>query len=52
MAQVTKEDVVDVLEAIARLLEMKGENVFKIRAYTNGARALETFSGDLTVRSQ
>lgn len=46
MAQVTKEDVVDLLESIARLLEMKDENVFKIRAYTNGARALETFSGD------
>ncbi|MGV3532456.1 MAG: DNA polymerase/3'-5' exonuclease PolX [Chthoniobacteraceae bacterium] len=46
MPQATKEDVVEVLEAIARLLEMKGENVFKIRAYTNGARALETFSGD------
>jgi DNA polymerase (family 10) len=47
MAQVTKDDVVDTLEQIAQLLELKGENVFKIRAYTNGARALETFPGDL-----
>ncbi len=46
MAQVTKEDAIELLESIARLLEMKDENVFKIRAYTNGARALETFSGD------
>lgn len=42
-----KEQVVDTLEAIGRLLEMKDENVFKIRAYTNAARALETWSGDL-----
>ncbi len=47
MAQLTKEQIVDVLESIARLLELKGENVFKIRAYTNAARALETFTGDL-----
>jgi len=37
----------DILENIARLLEIKGENPFKIRAYTNAARALETYSGDL-----
>lgn len=47
MAQVTKEAVVDTLEHIAQLLELKGENIFKIRAYTNGARALETFTGNL-----
>jgi DNA polymerase (family 10) len=43
---VTKEQAINLLEAIARLLELKGENPFKIRAYTNAARALETFSGD------
>jgi DNA polymerase (family 10) len=47
MAQVSKDDVVEVLEQIAQLLELKGENVFKVRAYTNAARALETFTGDL-----
>ncbi|MHA3772870.1 DNA polymerase/3'-5' exonuclease PolX [Verrucomicrobiota bacterium sgz303538] len=47
MAQVTKDEVVDTLEHIAQLLELKGENVFKIRAYTNAARALETFTGNL-----
>lgn len=46
MLQKSKEEVVDLLESIARLLELKGENVFKVRAYTNAARALETFSGD------
>jgi DNA polymerase (family 10) len=43
---VTKEQTIDLLETIARLLELKGENPFKIRAYTNAARALETFSGN------
>ena len=37
-------EVADVLEAIGRLLELKGENPFKVRAYANAARAL----GDLT----
>lgn len=37
-----KEAIIDVLERIGRLLELKGENPFKIRAYLNGARALET----------
>ncbi len=45
--RVTKDDIADVLESIAQLLELKGENPFKIRAYTNGARAVETFPGDL-----
>jgi DNA polymerase (family 10) len=42
----TKEQTIDLLETIARLLELKGENPFKIRAYINAARALETFSGN------
>ncbi len=37
-------DVGDILEHIAQLLELKGENPFKIRAYTNAARALESLS--------
>ena len=37
-------EVADVLEEIGRLLELKGENPFKVRAYANAARAL----GDLT----
>jgi DNA polymerase (family 10) len=46
MPQVSKEQIVDVIEDMARLLELKGENVFKVRAYTNAARALETYTGD------
>lgn len=42
-----KADIVEVLEAIAVLLELKGENPFKIRAYQAGARALETMEDDL-----
>src|SRR5436190_2973961 len=33
---------------MALLLELKAENPFKIRAYTNAARAIETFGGNLS----
>ena len=49
MAQITKDQIADILENIAQMLEIKGENVFKIRAYTNAARALETYTGDIAV---
>lgn len=42
-----KADIVGVLESIAVLLEIKGDNPFKIRAYQSGARALETMEEDL-----
>jgi DNA polymerase (family X) len=42
-----KADIINVLESIAVLLEIKGENPFKIRAYQSGARALETMEEDL-----
>ncbi|MDP0498276.1 MAG: DNA polymerase/3'-5' exonuclease PolX [Verrucomicrobiota bacterium JB024] len=42
-----KAAIVEVLEEIAELLELKGENAFKVRAYQNGARALETLDEDL-----
>ena len=45
----TKDDIITTLETIARLLELKGENPFKVRAYINGARALETLVDDLSV---
>src|SRR6201993_1775213 len=44
----TKEEIAGVLEQIATLLELKGENPFKIRAYTNAARAIETFGANVT----
>src|SRR6266700_596250 len=43
----TKEEIAGVLEQIATFLELKGENPFKIRAYTNAARAIETFGGNV-----
>ncbi|MCD8481373.1 MAG: helix-hairpin-helix domain-containing protein [Verrucomicrobia bacterium] len=42
-----KSDIVDVLQEIAVLLEIKGDNPFKIRAYDNGARALGNTQEDL-----
>jgi DNA polymerase (family 10) len=42
-----KDEIADVFENIARLLELKGENPFKVRAYTHAARALETLSEPL-----
>jgi DNA polymerase (family 10) len=38
---VNKEQVANILVEIGVLLELKGENPFKTRAYANGARALE-----------
>ncbi len=40
-------DVARVLDEIASLLELKGENSFKIRAYENAARALDGLTQDL-----
>ncbi len=42
-----KAGIVDTLEKIATLLELKGENPFKIRAYTNAARSIETWGGNV-----
>ena len=47
MSSITKEEVAEILESIGRLLELKGENAFKVRAYQNAARAVETYSGNL-----
>ncbi len=44
----TKEEIAGVLERIATLLELKGENPFKTRAYTNAARAIETFGANVS----
>ena len=41
-----RDETINLLEDIARILELKGESVFKVRAYANGARTLETFTGD------
>jgi DNA polymerase (family 10) len=44
----TKSEIAAVLEEVAALIELKGENPFKIRAYTNAARSLETFGGNIS----
>ena len=43
----TKNEIADVLNEIAVLLDLKGENPFKIRAYQSGARVLESLEEDL-----
>ena len=44
-----KSEIVAVLESIGELLELKGENPFKVRAYQSGARALESLEEDLGI---
>lgn len=43
---ITSEDLAATLEEIALLLELKGENPFKTRAYRNGADIIRDFEGD------
>jgi len=42
-----KQQVADILSEIAMLLELKGENPFKTRAYLNAARTLESLNEPL-----
>jgi len=42
-----KKDIVEVLERIGTMMEIKGENPFKVRAYFSGARTLQTMEDDL-----
>jgi DNA polymerase (family 10) len=42
-----KKDIIDLLECIGTMMEIKGENPFKIRAYFAGARTLQTMEDDL-----
>ena len=43
----TREEMADVLEEIALLLELKDENPFKVRAYRHGAETVLGFDGDI-----
>jgi DNA polymerase (family 10) len=43
----TRELMVDVMERIALLLELKGENPFKVRAYRTGADVVRTHPEDI-----
>ncbi len=48
-----KTEIAEVLNEIGTLLELQGENPFKIRAYQNGARLLEQMdAADYTTRVQ
>lgn len=43
----SKEEIIETLREMAMLLELEGANPFKIRAFENACRSLETFSEDL-----
>jgi DNA polymerase (family 10) len=43
-----KKEVARILEEIGIILDLQGENPFKVRAYYNGARIVETLDKDLT----
>src|SRR3954451_18661779 len=47
MHAMDKKEVAGILDEIGMMLELKGENPFKSRAYTNAARTLEGLSADL-----
>ena len=42
-----KNDIIGVLDLIGTMLEIKGENPFKVRAYFSGSRTLQTLEEDL-----
>lgn len=43
------EEIVKILEDIADFLELKGENIFKARAYQKAARSIEFLSEDIDI---
>jgi DNA polymerase (family 10) len=43
----TRENLAEVLDEIALLLELKGDNPFKIRAYRQGAETVRNFDGEI-----
>ncbi len=43
----TREDLAEALDQIALLMELKGEHLFKIRAYRNGADIVREFEEDI-----
>jgi len=49
---VTRDEMVMLLQRIAQLLELKGENPFKVRAYRQGAEVVDSFSGDIVERAR
>ena len=49
---VTRERMAEVLEEIALLLEIQGENPFKVRAYRQGAEVVESYDGDIVALAE
>jgi DNA polymerase (family 10) len=47
-----KDEIADILESIGQLLELKGENAFKTRAYANAARTVETYAGNIELMAR
>ncbi len=48
----TCEEIIAVLEEIALLLELKGENPFKTRAYRNGADTIANYGEDFLQKAR
>ncbi len=44
-----KKEVANILESIGTILDLKGENPFKSRAYYNAARIIETLNEDISM---
>ena len=44
---ITKEEIAEIFEEIAELLEIKDENIFKIRAYSNASRIISQLPGNI-----
>ncbi len=51
VAGMTASDAAKIFGRIALLMEMKGENPFKVRAYRTGVEIIETFPGDIMARA-
>lgn len=51
-SEVSRETLASVLDEIALLLEIEGENPFKIRAYRQGAETVRSFDGDIVERAR
>ena len=49
---ISRDDIAAVLDEIALLLEIKGENPFKTRAYRNGAETVRNFDGDIVAKAK
>lgn len=47
----TRERIAEIFEETALLLELKGENPFKVRAYRTAAETVVSFAGDIVAKS-